>query len=71
MAERPVGSTRRSFGEEFVRVLVLVMLALLSLWLAWRVVTGILRLFVWLATTAIVIALIVAALSVLLRGKRR
>jgi hypothetical protein len=61
----------RTLGQQFLRLVVLVLAALLVAWLAVRVLVGIVHFLVWLITTAVILALVIAALYFVLGGGRR
>lgn len=62
----------RSLADRALGTVGAVVLVVIGLWLALRVVAGVLRLIVWLTTTAVVVVLIVAALYLVFgrRGRR-
>ena len=61
----------RSLLEGLFRLVGLVILVVLGIWLALRVVAGIVGFFVWMATTAVIVAVVLGALYLVFRGSTR
>lgn len=61
----------KSLLDQILRLVVVVVVVLLGVWLALRLIAGIVHLVVWLLTTAVVVGLILAALYFLVGGRRR
>lgn len=70
MYNTPSGSDK-SLLDQILRLVVVVVVVLLGVWLALRLIAGIVHLVVWLLTTAVVVGLILAALYFLVGGRRR
>lgn len=70
MSNTPSGSDK-SLLDQILRLVVVVVVVLLGVWLALRLIAGIVHLVVWLLTTAVVVGLILAALYFLVGGRRR
>lgn len=70
MSNTPSGSDK-SLLDQILRLVVVVVVVLLGVWLALRLIAGIVHLVVWLLTTAVVVGLILTALYFLVGGRRR
>ena len=66
-----IDSRPRSVTDSFFRLVGLVILVIVGVWLAFRVIAGVVHFFVWLLTTAVIVAVILAALFLVMRGSGR
>ena len=59
----------RSLGDQFIRLVVTVLAVMVGVWLAFRVIAGVVHFVLWMIVTALVVAAVLFAFS-LLFGKK-
>jgi uncharacterized membrane protein len=62
-------SARPSLADSFFRLIGLVILVVIGVWLAFRVIAGVVHFFIWLLTTALIVGVVLAAVFLVFRGR--